>query len=209
MTKSKWIILFVLAPLFFYCAGGRQFTYNQSLPHQIKNIAIQLPDSTTIPPGVPADYLQKMLAYMLFHEKSFYVQPLDTTNLKARKINYAETSPLEMHHFLETDGILRYNFFDYIREDNQVRGFTFSLALLDCKTGCVVWQAVREYRGKQNQKSLQALKLYMQTKVKEKSKMPFFVELYGSLKASIQSLENPSFTDEEIMERLSNTIEPF
>jgi|GEM_PF-2217892 len=210
MKIKWWIFLSPLMLIFIYCSGARQLLYQHNLPHQIKWIAVQLPDSTTIPGRISADYLQKMLAYMLYQEKPYFVQPLDSTNQKLNQINPASYSPIELAQILGVDGLLRYDFFDfYYNDQQQVKGFIFSISLLDCQQGRVVWRSVREYRGGENRKSLQALKQYMQTKVKEKSYLPFFAELYQTLKAALQSLDRPDFTDEELSERLMNTTDPF
>jgi len=193
----------------FNCSGPRQFMYQRDLPHRVKWIAVPEPDSKTIPTTISADYLQKMLAYMLFHEKPYFVQPLATTNRILNTIDFAKSPPTTLGRKLKVNGILRYDFFDDLKEEDKIIGFIFSISLFDCDQGRIVWQAIREYRGKANQKSYQGLKQYMQSKVKEESNMPYFAELYETLKDALQSLKAPDFTDDELTERLMNTTEPF
>jgi hypothetical protein len=150
-----------------------------------------------------------MLAYMVFNDKAFYLQPLDSTNQLLGQLNPAEMSPQTMSQTLKVDGLIKFEFFDFIQKNMQSEGFLYSLSLIDLEQGKIVWRVFREYRGKADSKKLQFLKQYMQNKVKEKSNMPYFVELYQSLKDALNSLENPVFTEDELTERLTNTTEPF
>jgi hypothetical protein len=183
--------------------------YQRTLPHQIKHLAVQPPETTAVVPPVSADYLQKMLAYMVFHEKPFFVQPLEDTHRKLDEINLADISPMELGRQLGVQGLLRFDFFDWIKADAKIKGFTFSISLHDLTQGKIVWQVVREFRGSEDLKSLTALKQYIQSKVKDESKTPFFAELYTILKDAFQSLPAPNYTDEELTERLLSTEEPF
>lgn len=191
------------------CGGPPLLTYQKFENHRLKRLAIQSPDVFSISPAVSTDYLQKMLTYMIFNEKGFYVQPLDSTNQLLEQLNPAENSPQALGNALKVDGLVQFDFFDFIQEDNQQKGFFYSLSLIDLKQGKIVWRAFREYRGSADTKKLQSLKQYMQNKVKEKLNMPYFVEFYQSLKDALASLENPAFTEEELSERLMNTDEPF
>lgn len=205
--KHASLYLVILA--FAGCAGTRQFTYQRILPQEIKHVAVQPVETAGIVPPVSADYLQKMLAYMLFHEKPYFVQGLEETNRQLLETDLATISPLELGKRLNVQGLLRFDFFDWVKKDNKVQGFIFSISLLDLTQGKIVWQVVREYRGKEDLKSLTALKQYMQSKVKDDSNAPFFAEIYKSLKDAFQSLPAPNYTDEELTERLLSIEEPF
>ncbi len=207
--KIKLIINLIMLVMIINCAGPQFLTYQKFETHRLKRLAIQEPTNFSAPESVSQDYLQKMLAYMIFNEKGFYVQPLDSTNKLLNQFNPAEHSPQELQQLLKVDGLIQFDFFDFIRKDDQKDGFFYSLSLIDLHQGKIIWRAFREYRGKANLKKLQSLKQYMQNKVKEKSYMPYFVELYQTLKDALNSLENPVFTADELTERLMNTTEPF
>lgn len=207
--KLKLFCALMLFVVVLGCGGPPLLTYQKFENHRLKRLAIQSPDVFSISPAVSTDYLQKMLTYMIFNEKGFYVQPLDSTNQLLEQLNPAENSPQALGNALKVDGLVQFDFFDFIQKDNQQKGFFYSLSLIDLKQGKIVWRAFREYRGSADTKKLQSLKQYMQNKVKEKSNMPYFVEFYQSLKDALASLENPAFTEEELSERLMNTDEPF
>ncbi|MCI0511665.1 hypothetical protein L0128_00440 [candidate division KSB1 bacterium] len=191
------------------CASQRPLAYQRQLPHQIKRIAVLMPDTTAAAALFPAEYLQKMLAYMLFHERAYYVQALDTTNALLTGVDWREASPQFLKQRLGVDAILQYDFFDAHREKPDKGTFLYSISLLDLRQGKVVWQALREYQGKAQLKSLQPLKQYFQSKVKEGTRLPFFEELYFSLRSALQTLKNPDFTEDELTARLIDTNEPF
>lgn len=199
----------LISLLFLACSGSKALLYHQRSQHQIKWIAVQQPDDSKIPKGVPAEYLQKMLAYMLFQEKPYYVQPVDTTNNLLNGLDMASLSPLQLSEKLKVQGLLKYDYFDYIRENDKIKGFIFSISMVDLQQGEVVWRAVEEYRGGEDRESFQRLKQYMQSKVQVKSYLPYFFELYNTLKEAFQTLDSPEFTDDELTERLMNTTEPF
>ncbi len=207
--KIKLLLNLIILLLLMNCAGPQFLTYQKYETHQLKRLAIQAPETFSIPASVPQDYLQKMLAYMVFNDKAFYLQPLDSTNQLLGQLNPAEMSPQTMSQTLKVDGLIKFEFFDFIQKNMQSEGFLYSLSLIDLEQGKIVWRVFREYRGKADSKKLQFLKQYMQNKVKEKSNMPYFVELYQSLKDALNSLENPVFTEDELTERLTNTTEPF
>ena len=209
MFLNRTYFLYLLVFAFLSCSSSQQFIYQRSAPHQIKHIAIQLPDTPPTVPALPGDYLQKMLAYMLFHEKPYFVQSLEKTNSRLSQLDLANTAPIELGRHLEVDGLMYFDFFDWIKEDSKVKGFTFSVSLLDLNQGKIVWQVVREFHGKEDNKSLVALKQYMQSKVKDKLNIPFFAEIYTIFKDAFQSLPAPNYTDEELTERLMSTDEPF
>lgn len=207
--KLKQSVYFFVILAFTGCAGSRHFMYQRTLPQEIKHVAVQPVETTGVVPPVSADYLQKMLAYMLFHEKPYFVQALDETNRQFQEIDLAATSPTELGQQLNVQGLLRFDFFDWVKKDDEVKGFIFSVSLQDLTRGKIVWQAVREYQGNEDLKSLTALKQYIQSKVKEKPKTPFFAEIYKTLKDAFQSLPAPNYTDEELTERLLSIEEPF
>ncbi|MBN2092491.1 hypothetical protein JW964_22915 [candidate division KSB1 bacterium] len=207
--KIKFMFNLITLALIINCAGPQLLTYQKFENHQLKRLAIQVPEAFSISEDVSKDYLQKMLAYMVFNEKGFYVQPLDSTNQLFEQLNPAAISPQAIKQLLKVDGLIRFDFFDFIKNKNQKDGFFYALSLIDLQQGKIVWRAFREYRGKADLKKLQSLKQYMQNKVQEKSNMPYFVELYQSLKDALNSLENPVFNEAELTERLMNTTEPF
>jgi len=168
-----------------------------------------MPDSSIIPDSISSNYLQTMLAHMLFNEKTYYVKPLTATNLVLNQFNSANISASELGSKLCIDGVIRYDFFDFIKSNNKIKGFIFSLSLLDCKRGKVVWQTVCKLEGKEDKKHLNALKKLIKTKLTNKSNMPFFVELYHSLKKALHSLNSPIFSEDELTQRLLNTTDPF
>lgn len=207
MFLNRMFCLLII--LFLGCSGSQQFMYQRTLPQQVKHIAVKQPETSQLKPPVTGDYLQKMLAYMVFHEKSYFVQSLEKTNHQLSQVDFARISPIELSRQLEVDGLMQFDFFDWLKHENEVIGFAFSVSLKDLTQGKIVWQAVREFHGKEDLKSLNALKQYMRTKVKDKSNTPYFAEIYTILKDAFQSLPGPNYTDEELTERLMNTEEPF
>ena len=193
------------------CAGTHPFRYDRYADNPIKRIAIQLPDSDIIPATISAEYLQKMLTYMVFSDKGFFVQPVDTSNRRLATVNFGRQSSAEVARAIGADALLLYDFFEYTHDkNNEINGFSFSLSLVDLNRGKRVWQSIRQYRGnRMDGDTLPELKQYIQSKLKYPAPMPYFVELYGLLKDALASLESPEFTDTELEERLLNIEEPF
>ena len=210
MKRIIILFLFLVALISIKCTSTQTFRYDRYVDNAIKRIAIQQPADDIIPATVSAEYLQKMLTYMIYSDKGFFVQPVDTTNRRMALVNSGGQSSAEMARVLEADALLEYDFFEYTRDkNNEITGFSFSLSLVDLNRGKRVWQSVREHRGNRMDDTLPALKQYMQSKLQNPVPMPYFVELYELLKDAMASLENPEFTDAELEERLLSIEEPF
>lgn len=190
------------------CSQQRSLIYHRKLPQSIKRIAVFPLDEEMTTDKFSAEYLQKMLAYMVFQETTYFIQPLDSTNTLVKRINFAENSLLEVGEMLQIDGLLRYDFVDLLKNKAQVEGFILSVSLIGCKQGKVVWQSIRQYKGKENKKLYKALRKHFESKLNG-SLGGYFAELYSLLKEALKTLPEPRYTQAEQTKRLLDTTEPF
>jgi len=190
------------------CSQQRSLIYHRVLPQSIKRIAVLPPDKQMITNEFSAEFLQKMLAYMVFQETAYFIQPLDSTNALIERINFAENSLSDIGMQLKVDGLLRYDFVDLLENEGKREGFILSVSLVDCEQGKGVWQSIRKYKGKENLKQYQALKQYFSSKMKG-SIGAYFAELYSVLREAFKNLPEPKYSQAERTKRLLDTTEPF
>ncbi|MBN1351336.1 hypothetical protein JXJ21_18105 [candidate division KSB1 bacterium] len=207
MDKKVYCV-FCLIFIIFACGSQTSLIYNRQAPQNIKRIAVVKPDSEIIANSFSADFLQKILAYMIFQETSYFIQPLDSTNA-VQEVNFAQSSPNEIGSILQVDAILKYDFLDILRSEQKSEGFIFSISLLDCKQGKTVWQTIRRFRGKENLTSYQELRNYFKNKSGGADNFAYFAELYSVMREAFEAFPEPDFTDDERTKRLLDMSEPF